>query len=42
METDGNRLMFGELQRRLAELQTGQVQAIPVAEAITEARARLR
>lgn len=30
------------VQRRLAELQAGQVQTIPIADVLTEARARLR
>ena len=32
----------GEVQRRLAEMQAGQVQAIPAAEVLSEARAHLR
>jgi putative addiction module component (TIGR02574 family) len=40
-EADHEQAWAEEVQRRLAELQDGQVQAIPAADVLTNARARL-
>jgi putative addiction module component (TIGR02574 family) len=41
-DADHERAWAEEVQRRLTELQGGQVQAIPATDVLTEARARLR
>ena len=41
-DADHEQAWAEEVQRRLAELQSGHVQAIPAADVLAEARARLR